>query len=69
MSGNQSGKVLAKPPVSSLGGLALMLVFKRRQIGIRVSIELRYRDVFFKKSIISHCGKTIYYQVIKELLY
>jgi len=40
-----SGKVLAKPPVSSLGGLAVMLVLKRRQKGIRVSIELRYVEL------------------------
>ena len=45
------GKVLAKPPVSSLGGLAVMLVFKRRQIGIRVSIEFRYIDVFSRMQI------------------
>ena len=40
-----SGKVITKPTVSSLGRLAVMLLFKRRQKSIRVSIEPRYIDL------------------------
>lgn len=36
-----SGKVLAKPLVASLGRLIVILNAKRRQSGIRVSIEPR----------------------------
>jgi len=36
-----SGKVKAKPPVTSLGGIAVMQYFKRRQLDSRVSIEPR----------------------------
>lgn len=37
-----SGKTLARSPVASLGCLTVMLGAKRRQLGIRASIEPRY---------------------------
>ncbi len=53
-----SGKVLAKPPVASLGCLAVMLNAKRRQLGIRVSIEPR-NSLKIKRSTVFEAGKTI----------
>ena len=40
-----SENILTKYSVTSLGRLAVMLVSKRRQLGIRVSIEPRYIEL------------------------
>ncbi len=44
-----SGKVLAKPPVASLGCLIVILNAKRRQLGIRVSIEPRNSSKYISR--------------------
>ena len=53
-----SGKVLAKPPVASLGCSIVILNAKRRQLGIRVSIEPR-NALKIKRSTGFEVGKTI----------
>ena len=53
-----SGKVLAKPPVASLGCLIVILNAKRRQSGIRVSIEPRNAFKYIKRSTVFKVGKT-----------
>ena len=73
-----SGKVLAKPPVASLGCLTVMLNAKRRQSGIRVSIEPRNafnisRGRPFSKSgrqyNTKQVGKALHYScVVRDLI-